>query len=92
MTQADEIRSAYRELNNVKATAKEIRTNCRKLYGYSPTSQAVYAALGSESDRKMISVNGRQIRGIKTLVDKLFQGDWDLAIEGIYAGKAIVSE
>lgn len=89
MTQADEIRSAFRALNNVQATAKQIKRNCKKLYGYSPTSQAVYAALGSEQERRLITVNGAQIRGVISLVDKLFSGDFDLAIEGFYAGKAI---
>ena len=91
MTQADEIRTAFRDLRNVQATAKEIKKHCKKLYGYTPSSQAIYSAIGSETERQMVSVNGAQIRGIKSLVDKLFNGDWDLAIEGIYAGKSIVS-
>ena len=71
---SEQIREAYQDLEP-SALNKEIAATCLQKFGFRPTSQQIYSALGSEMDRRLKTYNGREMQ-VASRTMKEF--DWDI--------------
>ena len=74
--QTDKIRMSLRKLKNPSATNAEIADTFEHLYGYRPTSQAIYETLGKESLRKLKNFSAHEMLEAKTSCKRIFDGDF----------------
>ena len=74
MKQSEKIRASLIDLNPY-ATNREISKNCETKYGFTPSPQQIYEALGSEKDRLAETYNGRELMDLKRFARKSFDGD-----------------
>ena len=83
------IRASYRDIDDLAATNSQIKATAWRLFGFVPSSQAIQSAIGTEYERKLITLNGSQIEKTKKLCTTEYGGDADLMIEGVYAVKRL---
>tara|TARA_R110000824_G_scaffold55293_1_gene152513 strand:- start:243 stop:524 length:282 start_codon:yes stop_codon:yes gene_type:complete len=76
MNNADMIRKSLERLSNHQSTNRQIATQCLEAYGFQPSPQAIYEAVGSEKSRRAESYNGRELMDIKSFAKTKFDGDF----------------
>jgi|TARA_R100001129_G_scaffold174148_1_gene146260 hypothetical protein len=76
MNKAAQIRQSLIDLNPY-ASNREIVAHCQSTYGFKPSSQAIYEAIGSEKERKAETFNGRELMQVKAFARKSFDGDYN---------------
>ena len=76
MKKAHMIRQVLVELNPY-VTNSEIKDFCIAEYDFKPTSQQIYEAIGSETDRQAERYNGRELQDVKKLCRRTFHGDYN---------------
>ena len=76
MKMSEKIRQSLIDLNPY-ANNREIAQHCQTRYGFKPSSQQIYEAIGSEVARKAEQYNGRQLLDVKKLCRKAFAGDFN---------------
>ena len=75
MTNADNIRQSLIDLGNYQATNRQVANHCNNKYGFLPSPQAMYEAIGSEKDRMASTYDGRELMDLKKYVKKKWSGD-----------------
>ena len=77
MKKATLIRKSLVELGKYNSTNREIAEFCKNNYGFEPSPQAIYEAIGSEKMRLAENYNGRQLMDLKKYVRSKWGGDID---------------
>ena len=76
MKMREKIRQSLIDLNPY-ANNREIAQHCQTVYGFKPSSQQIYEAIGSETARKAEQFNGRQLMDVKKICRQSFDGDFN---------------
>lgn len=88
MKNADKIRLSLEELGDHQASNREIAIHCESEYGFRPSSQAIYACVGSEKSRRAENFNGRELMDIKSFAKRKFSGDFNRLERAVKVVKA----
>ena len=75
MKQCEKIRNIKEQLGT-NASNADIQDAYNDLYGIRPSSQAVYATLGSERERNLESISGRQMLDVKKTAKNSFNNNF----------------
>ena len=75
MKQCEKIR-IIRDQLGTNASNAEIQDAYTDQYGNRPSSQALYATLGSERERKLESISGKQMADVKRTAKKSFDNNY----------------
>ena len=75
MKQCDKIRTIKEQLG-LNASNAEIQDSYKDQYGVKPSSQSVYATLGSERERNLESISARQMADVKKTAKNSFNNNF----------------
>ena len=76
------IRNAQENLG-ITSSNRDIKAWCQENYNIRPLSQAIYACLGSESERIAETFTAKEVSDGKKFIRNKFNGDYDRAYQAI---------
>ena len=75
MKQCNQIREIQNNLG-LSSSNEDIKEAFEKKHGYKPSSQSVYASIGSERDRSLQQLNGKQFADVKKTAKNSFNNNF----------------
>ena len=91
MKQCNQIREIQTKLG-LSSTNEQIKEEFEKQHGYIPSSQSVYSSIGSERDRCLQELNGKQFADVKRTAKRSFNNNFGKFKNAVMAVSDYVNE